>query len=140
MADFRVKEPHEGKVGERIYKKRHEMEYRRFYFLDPLALGGEFLTINRTGRLNKGRNWQKFFEAPVDNSNGPAFRNWLNAVRTLAPREVHLYTVDRPSADRRVRPASWPRLLEIEKEVRESTQASTFVFSCQAHSSWDRGE
>lgn len=66
MENFRVKEPHEEKVGDRIYKKRHEMEYRRFYFLDLLALSGEFLTINRTGRLTKGRNWQKFFEAPTE--------------------------------------------------------------------------
>ena len=64
MADFRVKDPHEEKIGERIYKKREEMEYPRFYFLDLLALSGDFLTINRAGRLTKGRNWQKFFEAP----------------------------------------------------------------------------
>jgi len=64
MMDFQVKEPHEENVGDRIYKKRHEMEYRRFYFLDLLALSGEFLTITRGGRLAKGRNWQKFFEAP----------------------------------------------------------------------------
>lgn len=57
MADFRVKEPHEEKVGERIYKKRWEMEYPRFYFLDLLALSGEFLTITRGGRLSKGSNW-----------------------------------------------------------------------------------
>jgi hypothetical protein len=66
MTDFRVKEPHEEKVGDRIYKKRHEMEYRRVYFLDLLALSGAFLTITRAGRLTKGRNWQKFFEAPVE--------------------------------------------------------------------------
>jgi len=65
MADFRVKEPHEEKIGERIYKKRWEMEYPRFYFLDLLALSGEFLTITRGGRLAKGPNWQKFFEAPI---------------------------------------------------------------------------
>src|SRR3989338_7038762 len=64
MENFRVKETHEEKVGERIYKKQQEMEYPRFYFLDLLALSGEFLTITRGGRLNKGRNWQKFFEAP----------------------------------------------------------------------------
>ena len=64
--DFKIKEPHEEKVGERIYKKRHEMEYRRFYFLDLLALSGDFLTITRAGRLAKGHNWQKFFEAPVE--------------------------------------------------------------------------
>ena len=34
MADFRVKDPHEEKIGERIYKKRWEMEYPWFYFLD----------------------------------------------------------------------------------------------------------
>ena len=81
-----------------------------------------------------------FLSAPVDNSNGPALRNWLNAVQKLSPQEVHLYTVDRPSADHRVRPAPWPRLLEIEKLVRDSTAANTFVFSCQAHSSRDPGE
>lgn len=63
-ADFRVKETHEEKVGDRIYKKRWEMEYPRFYFLDLLALSGDFLTITRGGRLSKGRNWQKFLEAP----------------------------------------------------------------------------
>lgn len=65
MADFQVKEPHEESIGERIYKKREEMEYPRFYFLDLLALSGEFLTITWGGRLTKGPNWQKFFEAPV---------------------------------------------------------------------------
>ena len=66
MEDFRGKEPHEEKVGDRIYKKRWEMEYPRFYFLDLLALSGEFLTITRGGRLAKGPNWQKFFEAPAE--------------------------------------------------------------------------
>ncbi len=65
MEGFRVKEPHEEKVGDRIYKKRWEMEYPRFYFLDLLALSGEFLTITRGGRLSKGPTWQKFFEAPA---------------------------------------------------------------------------
>src|SRR3989338_3894168 len=64
MAGFRVKDPHEEKIGERIYKKREEMEYPRFYFLDLLAISGEFLTITRASGLAKGRNWQKFFEAP----------------------------------------------------------------------------
>ena len=53
MADFQVKELHEESIGEKIYKKREEMEYPRFYFLDLLALSGEFLTITRGGRLTK---------------------------------------------------------------------------------------
>src|SRR3990167_5276628 len=64
MADFQVKEPHEEKIGDRIYKKREEMEYLRFYFLDLLAVSGGFLTITRSGRLAKGLYWNKFFETP----------------------------------------------------------------------------
>ena len=65
MADFQVKELHEEKIGDRIYKKREEIEYPRFYLLDLLALSGEFLTITQSGRLTKGPKWQKFFEAPL---------------------------------------------------------------------------
>lgn len=66
MANFRVKERHGEKIGNRIYQKREEMEYPRFYFLDLLAVGGGFLKLSRKGRIVKGPNWRKFFETPVE--------------------------------------------------------------------------
>lgn len=62
MERFQVQEPHEHRIGDLVFKTRHELEYMRFYFLDLLAVGGSFLKITKK-RLVKGPYWKSFFEA-----------------------------------------------------------------------------
>ncbi|MEI7751737.1 MAG: hypothetical protein WCJ71_06565 [Candidatus Omnitrophota bacterium] len=66
MDGFLVKEPHEHVWGDSIFKKRDEMEYERFYFLDLLAVGGEFLKITGRNTLVKGPGWKIFFTVRPD--------------------------------------------------------------------------
>ena len=54
MEHFQIKEPHEERAGNLVFKKRMEIEYPRFYFLDLLALSGSFLKITRKNVLAKG--------------------------------------------------------------------------------------
>jgi len=61
-----VKEPHEDGAGNLIFKKREELEYPRFYFLDLLALSGGFLKVTRKNVLVKGPHWKTFFVTPPD--------------------------------------------------------------------------
>ncbi|MFH0984444.1 MAG: hypothetical protein V1882_02790 [Candidatus Omnitrophota bacterium] len=61
MDGFMVKEPHEHIYGDTVFKKRDEMEYERFYFLDLLAVDGEFLKITGRNTLVKGPGWNIFF-------------------------------------------------------------------------------
>jgi hypothetical protein len=62
MKSFKVQEPHDDVIGGKVHKKREEREYPRFYFLDLLAAGAEFLSISRGGRFRKGPYWKVFFE------------------------------------------------------------------------------
>lgn len=66
MDGFMVKEPHEHIWGDTVFKKRDEMEYERFYFLDLLAVGGEFLKVTGRNTLAKGPGWKTFFVVRPD--------------------------------------------------------------------------
>lgn len=83
---FEVKESHAHQIGTQIFKKREEMEYPRFYFLDLLAVNGKFLLINRKNVLAKGPNWKNFIVSGKEERlfllfssfrRDFNFRNWL---------------------------------------------------------------
>lgn len=63
MERFQIKEAHEEHIGDKVFKKRDEMEYSRFYFLDLLAVGGGLLKITGKNALEKGPLWKTFFAA-----------------------------------------------------------------------------
>lgn len=86
MEMFQVKEVHEEAVGDKIFKKRDELEYSRFYFLDLLAISGGFLKINRKNVLVKGPYWESYFSTHLSERGfllfhafryGFDFDNWL---------------------------------------------------------------
>ncbi len=68
-----------------------------------------------------------FITAPVDNTKGTPLDAWLDAVVSIHPKDIHLYTVNRPTADTRVKPAAWNRLLEIKRLVRGRVDLNTRV-------------
>jgi hypothetical protein len=63
IGQFRINEAHEYCIGEKVFKKRDEMEYSRFYFLDLLAIEGNFLKVTGKNVLTKGAHWKTFFAA-----------------------------------------------------------------------------
>lgn len=64
MESFLVKEPFEEKVGSKIFRKRFEDEFPRFYFLDLLAVGSRILSEGRGGKMTPGKYFKKYFEWP----------------------------------------------------------------------------
>lgn len=54
----------------------------------------------------------------VDNTTDTAVSAWVDALDTIQPTRVELYTLDRPAARRDLRPASQRRLREIAARVR----------------------
>jgi wyosine [tRNA(Phe)-imidazoG37] synthetase (radical SAM superfamily) len=59
--------------------------------------------------------------APVSNHQGPAFVSWLNAVRRIRPRQIQLYTTDRPVPDTRVMKLTDAELDAVAEQVRVLT-------------------
>lgn len=66
MAHFEIKEEHVHVIGDAVFKKRDELEYPRFYFLDVLAISGGFLKVAAKGLLAKGLHWKTFFMLPPE--------------------------------------------------------------------------
>jgi wyosine [tRNA(Phe)-imidazoG37] synthetase (radical SAM superfamily) len=67
-------------------------------------------------------------EGRLDNCSDIAVRPWVRAVARIAPREVHLTTIDRTPASAFVRPVPDARLLEIANRVRQTgVSARTFL-------------
>ena len=65
MESFLVKEPSEEKVGTKIFRKRFEDEFLRFYFLDLLAVGSGILSEGRGKKIIPGKCFKKYFEKPL---------------------------------------------------------------------------
>jgi len=53
------------------------------------------------------------------NIKGAAYRSWVNILRELKPREVHIYSAERPTADDRVICVSSRKLMKIEEELND---------------------
>lgn len=112
----------------------------RFMKLDA-GTGEDYLKINRPlvemdfDRMIEGLKSLKplvlqslFISKPFDNTQGLAYQKWFNTVAKIQPEEIHVYTIDRPPADLKVKAAPKSRLLEIGVEIREKLKISSHVF------------
>jgi wyosine [tRNA(Phe)-imidazoG37] synthetase (radical SAM superfamily) len=84
--------------------------------------------VSNLGKISEITLQSLFICAPVDNTADPHLRRWMDAVGKIAPREVHLYTIARSTADPAIRPASRKRLEEISRSLRERTGICATVF------------
>ena len=58
-----------------------------------------------------------FIDGPISNVSGEAFQSWLNAVMDIAPKEIHMYSTDRPTAEDSVKKVNPERLKQIENDL-----------------------
>jgi hypothetical protein len=76
MEHFLVKEVSEEKVGAKVFKKRFEDEFPRFYFLDLLAAGSRILSTGRGRKITPGKYFKKYFELPPFYRPAALFQNF----------------------------------------------------------------
>jgi wyosine [tRNA(Phe)-imidazoG37] synthetase (radical SAM superfamily) len=62
-----------------------------------------------------------FFEGEPQNTDPGCVDDWIAAVKKIRPNTVQIYTIDRPPADPRVRPASRETLDRIADRLFERT-------------------
>ncbi len=62
-----------------------------------------------------------FFEGEPQNTDPACVDDWIDAVKKIGPNTVQIYTIDRPPADPRVRPASRETLDRIADRLFERT-------------------
>jgi wyosine [tRNA(Phe)-imidazoG37] synthetase (radical SAM superfamily) len=64
----------------------------------------------------------------IDNEGDLAVANWINTVRSIRPRAVHIYTIDREPAWPYLQPVAAARLLEIARRAQAAgLDAEAFV-------------
>jgi len=69
-----------------------------------------------------------FVSGPVDNTSPAEVDAWVAAVRSVGPRSVQVYTLDRGPADASLRPVPRTRLEQIARAVREAgVEAEVFA-------------
>jgi len=61
-----------------------------------------------------------FVSGPVDNTSPAEVGAWVSAVRSIGPRSVQVYTLDRGPADASLRPVPRARLEQIARAAREA--------------------
>lgn len=69
-----------------------------------------------------------FVQGAVDNSGGPFYAKWIETLRRIQPKEVYIYTLDRPPADPRIEPVPTDRLQAIRREVEDKLGIHTSVY------------
>jgi wyosine [tRNA(Phe)-imidazoG37] synthetase (radical SAM superfamily) len=67
-----------------------------------------------------------FMTGGIDNSGDAAVEDWIACLRTIAPLEVQIYSIDRPPADASLRRVPPERLAQIAERVREEGIHATF--------------
>lgn len=58
-----------------------------------------------------------FINGSLSNVSGEAFQSWLNAVLDINPKEVHIYSTDRPTAEVGILRVDPGKLKQIEKDL-----------------------
>jgi wyosine [tRNA(Phe)-imidazoG37] synthetase (radical SAM superfamily) len=56
-------------------------------------------------------------DGPNSNISGEAFQSWLNAVLDIDPKEIHIYSTDRPTAEESVIKVDPGKLKQIENDL-----------------------
>ena len=69
-----------------------------------------------------------FVRGRGNNTTTPAVRQWIRALGSIRPESVQIYTIDRPTADRRVRAVSNAKLNAIANRLKKATGIRPAVF------------
>jgi hypothetical protein len=75
----------------------------------------------------------------IDNAGDLAVSTWINALKSIRPRAVHIYTIDREPAWPYLQPVAAPRLLEIARRAQAAGLAAEAFIGSGAAASGLRG-
>ncbi len=69
-----------------------------------------------------------FVEGAVDNTNDEEVEQWIKRLGYIRPKEVQIYTLDRPSADKSLIKVTKEKLIQIAQKAEDVTGISVRVF------------
>jgi wyosine [tRNA(Phe)-imidazoG37] synthetase (radical SAM superfamily) len=69
-----------------------------------------------------------FLAGEINNSSGESVNEWIKKLKEINPKEVQIYTIDRPTANKRLIKVSKERLNEIKNEVIKTTGIKITVY------------
>jgi wyosine [tRNA(Phe)-imidazoG37] synthetase (radical SAM superfamily) len=69
-----------------------------------------------------------FMDGETNNLENGEIEKWIERIDYIKPREVQIYSIDRPSADQALKLVGKEKLKEIAQKAQEATQISVKVF------------
>jgi wyosine [tRNA(Phe)-imidazoG37] synthetase (radical SAM superfamily) len=93
-------------------------DQRTFHAINRPVVGSNLSDIIKVLKSIRGLIIQSMLmDGPNSNISGEAFQSWLNAILDIDPKEVHIYSTDRPTAEESVIKVDARKLKQIGNDL-----------------------